>query len=511
MDQPRLRFAPSPTGALHIGGVRTALYNYLLAKKYNGTFILRIEDTDQTRYVSGAEHYIIEALDWCGISPDEGPGIGGSYGPYRQSERRELYQQHAQQLVTAGLAYYAFDTPEELEMRRNAEKEKGNHSFMYSQHNRMHMKNSLSLSPDAVQALIDSGSSFTVRLKVPENHTVVVHDQIRGEVQFDTSELDDKVLLKADGLPTYHLANVVDDHLMEITHVVRGEEWLPSTGHHMLLYQAFGWTPPKFAHLPLILKPFGSGKLSKRDGKKLGIPVFPLSWKGATEEDSFDGFRESGFDPAAVINFLALLGWNPGNNQELFSLSDLVQAFSMDQIGRSGARFDYDKALWFNQQYIMAASNEDLAKAVRPFIAAEGHSPDDEFLQAFVGLFKERVHRFPEFWEQGYYFFEPVRQYEEKPIRKKWKPERAALLNELLDQLQELEEFSSSAIEQATNAFLAKKELGHGNVLPFFRIGLAGTMKGPAVFDMMALMGKTFSISRLREAWPAFDHLAQNA
>ena len=511
MDQPRLRFAPSPTGALHIGGVRTALYNYLLAKKYNGTFILRIEDTDQTRYVPGAEEYIVEALEWCGITPDEGPGSGGPHAPYRQSERREIYQEYARKLVENGQAYFAFDTPEELDARREEEKAKGNHSFMYGQHTRLEMKNSLSLAADEVQKLIEGGFPYTIRLLVPEQEEVLINDLIRGDVHFNTSELDDKVLLKADGLPTYHLANVVDDHLMEISHVVRGEEWLPSTAHHVLLYKAFGWSPPLFAHLPLILKPVGSGKLSKRDGKKLGIPVFPLSWKGATEEESFDGFRESGFSPAALLNFLAFLGWNPGTEQEIFSLQELVQTFSIDHIGHSGSRFDYDKALWFNQQYIIATPNEDLSAAVRPILEEKGHHPSENFLNTFVGLFKERVHRYSEFWDQGYYFFEPVREYESKPIRKKWNPERADVLNELLDKLEALDVFSPETIEAATDEFLSRKGLGHGNVLPFFRIGLAGTMKGPAVFDMMSLMGKKLAIDRLRKAWPVFDQLVQKA
>lgn len=510
MDQPRLRFAPSPTGALHIGGVRTALYNYLLARKYKGTFILRIEDTDQTRYVPGAEEYIIEALDWCGLTPDEGPITGGDHGPYRQSERRELYQKYAQQLIDGGRAYYAFDTPAELDARREAEKEKGNHTFKYDQQARMSMRNSLSLPEGEVKKLLEEGAAYTVRLKVPEGETILVQDLIRGEVSFDTNELDDKVLLKADGLPTYHLANIVDDHLMEITHVVRGEEWLPSTAHHVLLYQSFGWEPPQFAHLPLILKPTGSGKLSKRDGKKLGIPVFPLSWKGATEEGSFEGFREFGFDPRAVLNFLAFLGWNPGTEQEIFSLEELAEAFSVDHIGKSGARFDFDKALWYNQQYIIDTPDEELATTVRPLIEARGHKPHEDFLRTFVHLFKERVHRYPEFWEQGYYFFEPVREYQEKPIRKKWKPERAATLNLLLDQLQALEPFTPEKIEAAVKQFLEDQGLGFGDVLPFFRLGLAGTMKGPGVFDMVALMGKEKALARLREAWPVFNQIKDN-
>lgn len=510
MDKPRLRFAPSPTGALHIGGVRTALYNYLLAKKYSGTFILRIEDTDQTRFVEGAEQYISEALKWCGIIPDESPEKGGEFGPYRQSERRDIYLQYTRQLIDSGKAYYAFDTPEELDARREEEKNKGNHSFMYGQQNRLSLKNSLSMPPEEVTLLLEQGVPYTVRLLVPDNEDIAILDLIRGEVHINTSGLDDKVLLKADGLPTYHLANVVDDHLMEISHVVRGEEWLPSTAHHVLLYRAFGWRPPHFAHLPLILKPVGSGKLSKRDGKKLGIPVFPISWEGQTPEESFEGFREFGFDPAAVVNFLAFLGWNPGTEQEIYSLEALINAFSVDHIGRSGARFDYDKALWFNQQYIIASDNAKLCLAVRPVIEGHGYQPSDDFLTHFVELYRERVHRYPEFWDQGYYLFEPVRNYESKPIRKKWKPERADVLNELLAQLKTLEPFSAQAIEATVQDFLAEKELGFGDVLPFFRIGLAGTMKGPAVFDIMALMGKKMALERLEAAWSVFDGMLLN-
>ena len=363
----RVRFAPSPTGALHIGGVRTALYNYLLVKKLGGTFILRIEDTDQTRFVPGAEEYIIETLKWCGIEPTEGIGFGdGEYAPYRQSERKKLYQDYANQLINSGNAYYAFDTPSEIEAMRERLKNESNQS--YSLTTRGSMKNSLTLSEKEVKELMESGTPYVIRLKVPENVNVAIDDLIRNTVTFNTNELDDKVLLKADGMPTYHLANIVDDYLMKITHVIRGEEWLPSAGHHALIYKAFGWESimPRFAHLPLILKPDGKGKLSKRDGKKFGFPVFPLSWNGETEEDSFLGFREMGFDPRAVINFLALLGWNSGTEQEIFSMDELSEKFSLEKINKSGARFDYDKAKWFNQQYIMLTPNEDLAEQLYP-------------------------------------------------------------------------------------------------------------------------------------------------
>lgn len=507
MENIRVRFAPSPTGALHIGGVRTALYNYLLAKKLNGTFILRIEDTDQTRYVDGAEDYIIEALRWCGLIPDEGPGFGGDYGPYRQSDRKEIYQQHAQQLIDTGKAYYAFDTPEELDARREAEKEKGNHSFKYDSSTRGEMRNSLSLPAAEVEKLLAENAPCTIRLNVPADELIRIQDMVRGEVVFQSNELDDKVLLKTDGMPTYHLANIVDDHLMKITHVIRGEEWLPSTAHHVLLYRAFGWedTMPQFAHLPLILKPSGKGKLSKRDGLKLGIPVFPLAWEGDTPEDSFPGFREFGFDPKAVVNFLAFLGWNPGTEQEIFSLDELAQAFSVEKIGKAGARFDFDKARWYNQQYIMATDDQELAKTIRPWIEAQGVHPTDEYLTTFCGLMKERVVVFSDFWESGYYFFAPVQEYDTKTISKRWKPELKGTFLELTGYLQQLGTYSAAAIEETVKAFMEKYELKFGDVLPILRIGTSGTTKGPSVFDIMALLGKEEVHQRLTQAFDLFD------
>ncbi|MCB0706021.1 MAG: glutamate--tRNA ligase [Saprospiraceae bacterium] len=492
MQNIRLRFAPSPTGALHIGGVRTALYNYLLARKHGGTFILRIEDTDQNRYVPGAEQYIVDALKWCGIEPDEGPGYGGTYGPYRQSERKDLYGQYALQLIENGHAYYAFDTPEELDARRLAEKEAGNHTFKYDGKIRMKMRNSLSMEKSDVSALLASGADYTVRLKVPSGETVTVQDQIRGEVSFQSDELDDKVILKGDGMPTYHLANIVDDHLMEITHVIRGEEWLPSTAHHVLLYRFLGWesSMPEFAHLPLILKPSGNGKLSKRDGAKLGIPVFPLSWESDVVEDSFIGFREFGFDPAAVTNFLAFLGWNPGTEQEIFSLEALSQAFSLDKVSKSGARFDFDKAKWFNQQYIQAASNEKLAEVIQPIAAERGYVVSNQFMAGVCGLLKERVTFYTDILNDGYYFFESVKEYDEKTLSKKWKPERAPLFETLRSDLNALPDYSAAATEGVVKSFMAANELGFGDVLPILRIALSGTTKGPGVFEMMELLGK---------------------
>lgn len=507
MTNIRVRFAPSPTGPLHIGGVRTALYNYLLAKKHGGTFILRIEDTDQTRYVPGAEQYIIDALLWCGLRPDEGPGFGGAYGPYRQSERKAMYGKFAQQLVQTGHAYYAFDTPEELDAKREAEKEKGNHNFKYDAATRMEMRNSLSLPAAEVQELLDGGAPYTIRLKIPADETIVFEDRIRGMVQFDGSELDDKIMLKADGMPTYHLANIVDDHAMEITHVIRGEEWLSSTAHHVLLYRSLGWedTMPQFAHLPLILKPVGKGKLSKRDGAKLGIPVFPLSWEGEHPEDSFRGFREYGFDPKAVLNFLALLGWNPGTEQELFTIEELAEAFSLEKVGKGGARFDYDKAKWFNQQYLQNSSDVELAQMVRPFIEEVGHQPSDAFLATFCGLLKERVQLLTEFYETGYYFFEPVREYESKPIRKKWKPERRPWFDALTDDLEALTAFEPATIEQVVKDFMERHKLGFGDVLPILRVAVSGTTAGPGVYEMLALIGQPEVVQRMRSAYDKFD------
>ena len=508
MSNIRVRFAPSPTGALHIGGVRTALYNYLLAKKHKGTFILRVEDTDQTRYVPGAEDYILEALAWSGITPDEGPRQGGDYGPYRQSERKDLYGKYAKQLVEAGHAYYAFDTGEELSAIRS-EMEAKKEVFRYDNVTRKKLNNSLNMTDEAITERINSGEPYTIRLKIPRDESITVNDLIRGEVTFQSNELDDKIILKGDGMPTYHLANIVDDHLMEISHVIRGEEWLPSTAHHLYLYRFLGWdsTQPKFAHLPLILKPSGKGKLSKRDGAKLGIPVFPLAWNGETEEDSFNGFREFGFDPNAANNFLAFLGWNPGTEQEIFSLEDLIQNFSLERVGKSGARFDFDKALWFNQQYLIQMKDEVLGEKLVSLAKTKGYSASEDKLRRVAGLMKERVHLIPEILEQGYYFFEPVKSYEEKMIRKKWKPERAELFESLNADFNALESFVATEIEATAKVFMAKNELGFGDVLPILRIGWCGTMKGPSIFDVAELLGKEESVARLTTAIDEFNKI----
>jgi glutamyl-tRNA synthetase len=509
MKDVRVRFAPSPTGALHIGGVRTALYNYLLARQTGGTFILRIEDTDQARYVPGAEAYIKEVLAWCGLSLDEGPEQGGDYGPYRQSDRKALYQEHAQILIDKGTAYYAFDTPEELDARREEEKAKGNHNFRYDVTTRATMRNSESLSEKAVEELLSADAPYTIRLKVPADETVSITDLVRGDVQFQSNELDDKVLLKTDGMPTYHLANIVDDHLMRISHVIRGEEWLPSAAHHVLLYRAFGWedTMPAFAHLPLILKPTGKGKLSKRDGLKLGIPIFPLAWAGDTPENSFTGFREFGFDPRAVLNFLAMLGWNPGTEQELFSLEELVKAFSIEKIGKAGARFDFDKAKWFNQQYIMNSTNAELLEVVRPILAEKGITKNDTFLTTFVELMKERVTVYSDFWDNGDYFFREVQAYDEKTISKKWKPEQQPLFEALRKQLTALDNPDEAQVEATVKAFMAANELGFGAVLPILRVGVTGTMQGPSIFGVMALLGMPETDRRLERAFAKFNEI----
>lgn len=508
MENIRLRFAPSPTGALHIGGIRTALYNFLLARKYSGTFVLRIEDTDQTRYVAGAEEYILDALRWCGLSPDEGPGIGGDYGPYRQSERKSIYRKYAEQLVASGHAYYAFDTPEELTTLRSRAEADGN-TFKYDAKVRHQLTNSLTISQEEVHERINRGDDYTIRLAVPQDELVLIDDLVRGRVQFHTNELDDKVMLKSDGMPTYHLANIVDDHLMRITHVIRGEEWLPSTAHHVLLYRFLGWeeTMPAFAHLPLIMKPNGKGKLSKRDGAKLGIPVFPLSWKGPTPENTFLGFREFGFLPEAVNNFLAFLGWNPGTDQELFDMADLTEAFSVEKIGKSGARFDFDKARWFNQQHLIKMESEDLLPWVKPVISEKGHHPDDAFLLSFINLMKERVHVLPEFWDQGNYFFTDYTHLDEKMVRKKWKPELREAFNHLEALIQTIDDFNAENIQHQVKHFITEKELSFGAILPILRLSLTGTTKGPDVFATMVLLGKSEVTRRISNSYLHFDKI----
>ena len=502
----RFRFAPSPTGALHIGGIRTALYNYLLAKKLGGTFILRIEDTDQSRYVEGAEKYVIDSLKWCEITPAEGPGFGGEFGPYRQSERTAIYDQFIDRLILSGHAYYAFDTSEELEKYRT-EAENTSRPFKYDSFTRLQLNNSLALPPETVKEYLEKNMPYTVRLKVPEDESIHVQDKIRGEVIFHSQELDDKVLRKADGLPTYHLANVVDDHLMGISHVIRGEEWLPSTAHHVLLYRAFGLEDnmPEFAHLPLILKPTGNGKLSKRDGVKLGIPVFPISWVGDSEESSFTGFREAGFLPEAMLNFLAFLGWNPGTEQEIFTIDQLVEAFDIAHIGKAGARFDYEKAKWFNQQYIIHSTPENLANLLLPLLPEKYKPVSQDYLISFCKLMQERVVTINDFFENGYYFFEPVHTFDTKNIAKKWSPALKQTIQHLIEKWSACSPFNQGQIQLSFDTFMQDNQLKTGDILPVFRIGLAGTMKGPAVFDLIELWGMQEVSNRMNKAFDHFD------
>jgi glutamyl-tRNA synthetase len=489
----RVRFAPSPTGALHIGGVRTALYNYLFARQHGGKFILRIEDTDQNRFVPGAEAYIIEALKWVGLVPDEGVSFGGALGPYRQSDRKAIYNEYAHQLVQRGHAYYAFDTPEALDACRERQE-----NFIYNHTTRDALDNSLRLSAAEVDKRLSAGEPCVIRLKVEPGQEIRIYDLIRDEVVFQSSELDDKVLLKADGMPTYHLANIIDDHLMEITHVIRGEEWLPSTAHHVLLYRGFGWedTMPRFAHLPLIMKPVGNGKLSKRDGAKFGIPVFPLDWAGSEGDEKFMGFREAGFLPEAVINFLALLGWHPEGEQEMFSIDDLIRVFSVDQINKGGARFDYEKAKWFNQKYIQAMDPVILSGHIAPLAAVKGYRTDPEFLAKVIFLMKDRVTFLPDFVEQGYYLFEPVREYEMDNLQKKWTPAVKAVFGDLINAW-DTAPFNAESLQETTGAFMQNNGLKPGDVLPLLRIALTGSMKGPAVFDTAMVLDKQETINRL--------------
>ena len=497
MSKPiRVRFAPSPTGPLHIGGVRTALFNYLFAKKNNGTFFLRIEDTDQNRFVPGAEEYILEALNWLGIAPDETDGKNEKFGPYRQSERKELYQQYADELINSGNAYYAFDTAEALDAQRKQHEEQGK-TFIYNHHNREKLDTSLVLSKDATEKRIASGEDYVIRFKTPVNETLYLQDIIRGEVKFETNLLDDKVLFKSDGMPTYHLANIVDDHLMETSHVIRGEEWLPSMPLHVLLYRAFGWEAPEFAHLPLILKPIGNGKLSKRDGDKMGFPVFPLEWK--TPEGFSSGYREKGFFPEAVVNFLALLGWNDGTEKELFSLEELVQNFDLNRVHKAGAKFEPEKNKWFNHHYLIQQTDANLAKAFSPILSEKGIVVEENKLIKIVSLIKERAHFVSEFWELSDYFFEAPTAYDEKAARN-WKEETPALMENLIAVLEGIQDFNSATIETVVKDWLTTNEIGMGKVMQPFRLSLVGALKGPHLFDIAELIGKEATIERIQKA-----------
>ena len=494
----RVRFAPSPTGALHIGGVRTALYNYLFARQHGGELIFRIEDTDSQRFVPGAEEYIIESFRWLGIQFDEGVSFGGKHGPYRQSERREIYKKYVDQLLKAGKAYLAFDTPEELEVKRNEIK-----NFQYDAHTRLMMRNSLTLSEEEVKQLLADGVQYTVRFKVEPNIDVHVHDLIRGEVIVKSDVLDDKVLYKsADELPTYHLANIVDDHLMEVTHVIRGEEWLPSAPLHVLLYQAFGWedTMPSFAHLPLLLKPEGKGKLSKRDGDRLGFPVFPLEWHDPKTGEVSSGYRESGYFPEAVVNFLALLGWNPGTEQELFTLEELVKAFDISKCSLHGAKFDYQKGIWFNHEYILKKSDEEIATLFAPIVANNGVDETMERIQQVVHLMKDRVNFVKELWDLCTFFFIAPASYDEKTVKKRWKEYSAQQMAELSDVLWGITNFTVEGQEPVVMRWVEEKGYKLGDVMNAFRLALVGKGIGPGMFDISAFLGKEETLRRIQRA-----------
>lgn len=505
----RVRFAPSPTGPLNIGGLRTALYDYLFAKKMGGDFILRIEDTDKNREVPGTEQYILDALKWVGIEPDEYPGVGGDkeekYGPYRQSDRKPLYLQYAEEMVSKGKAYYAFDTSEEIDAMRKSEEEAGNPGAKYNHATRDKMKNSLTLSSDEVNKLKAEGNNVVIRLKMPEDEIITFNDIVRGEVSFKTGLLDDKVMIKADGMPTYHLANIVDDHLMEISHVIRGEEWLSSTAHHIFMYRILDWTPPQFAHLSLILKPVGKGKLSKRDSAKFGFPVFPLDWNDPeTGELQFEGFKEYGFLPDALINFLAFLGWNPGTEQELFSLEELVDAFDLSKVVKSGARFDIEKAKWYNQQYIMTQSDETLAQMIKH----DFPEVSDANLVSLCNMMKERVENLKEFKEKGYFFFEKPREFDQKTIRKKYKEENDMHFLAIAQNLKALQDFTTDKVQDAVKNYISDNELSFGAILPILRVAMTGTMKGPDIFATMELLGKEESLVRLEDGLQNFKSIS---
>ena len=493
--QVRVRFAPSPTGPLHIGGVRTALFNYLFAKKHNGVFYIRIEDTDQTRFVPEAEAYIFEALEWLGIAPDETIGKNEKFGPYRQSERKEMYKEYADQLINSGWAYYAFDSSEKLdELRKQAETD--GKTFIYNHTVREILDTSLNVSRENIEARIANGETYVIRFKTPVNEILELKDIVRGDIKFDTNLLDDKVLFKSDGMPTYHLANIVDDHLMETSHVIRGEEWLPSMPLHHLLYKAFGWDAPEFAHLPLILKPVGNGKLSKRDGDKLGFPVFPLEWK--TAEGISSGYREKGFFPEAVINFLALLGWNDGTEQEIFTLDELVEKFDLNRIHKAGAKFDPDKNKWFNHQYLQKQSDASLAESFKKDLAERNISTSLD-LTKIVGMIKERAHFVNEFWDLADYFFEAPTSYDEK-ASKNWKEETPALMQLVISELNKMEDFTSMNIETLLKEWMTTNEIGMGKVMQPLRLSLVGALKGPHLFDIIEMIGKEETVQRIEKA-----------
>ncbi len=489
----RVRFAPSPTGPLHIGGVRTALYNYLFARHHGGTFILRIEDTDRSRYVEGAEEYIMEALEWSGIRVDEGIREGGPFAPYRQSDRQEIYSRYASELLERGEAYHAFDTAEELEEIRAQHESKGE-TFTYGCNNRMGLKNSLALPPEESRRRVEAGEPYVIRYRMPENEEIRFNDLIRGEMVVNTATLDDKVLFKSDGMPTYHLANIVDDHLMEISHVIRGEEWLPSLPLHVLLYRSFGWEAPHFAHLPLLLKPAGGGKLSKRDGDKMGFPVFPLYWPYG---ETATGYREEGYFPEAFVNMLALLGWNPGTGQEIFSMDELIEAFTIERVGKSGSRFDPDKARWFNARYFQRKSDEELADLFLPLLAGKGVPADRETVIKIVSLVKERASFVKELWDEADFFFVPPAGYDGAVIKKRWRADSPRQMQELRELVAEVTPFTADTLESEVKGWTERKGYGTGTILNLFRLLLVGTSRGPALFDIAELIGREETLRRL--------------
>ena len=492
----RVRFAPSPTGPLHIGGVRTALFNYLFAKKHQGTFVLRIEDTDQNRFVPGAEKYIKNALNWCQIPFDEGPGKEGKFGPYKQSERKELYRDYAEQLIASGNAYYAFDTEDTLAQHRKDHENQGK-TFIYNWHNREKLTNSLSLPKEEVEQRIGSNEDYVIRFKAPKDQQLNFDDLIRGKISVNTEVLDDKVLFKSDGMPTYHLANIVDDHLMEISHVIRGEEWLPSLPLHILMYNAFEWEQPQFAHLPLILKPVGQGKLSKRDGDKLGFPVFPMEWKDPKNGDVSKGYREEGYLPEAVVNMLAFLGWNPGTEQELFDLNDLVTSFDFEHVNTSGAKFDPDKALWFQQQYM---HKQPVDKVTNEFeqLLREKDIETDLNIRQIVASVKERAIFVSDIWTESQFFFEPPAQYDEKSLKKVWKAETATYMNEVLQELKNITPFEASTLSEKLKLWIKEKEIGFGKIMMPLRVALVGSLEGPDIFESMEILGEEEVSDRIK-------------
>ena len=500
MSNVRVRFAPSPTGPLHIGGVRTALYNYLFAKKHDGVFILRIEDTDQTRYVANAEKYITDALDWCRIPFDEGPGKNEKFGPYRQSERKELYKEYANTLIKKGKAYYAFDTSDELNAHRKQHEEAGK-TFIYNWHNREkgRLVNSLILTEQATKKRVENGDNYVIRFKTPQDETLILKDEIRGSITIDTNTLDDKVLFKSDGMPTYHLANIVDDYLMKISHVIRGEEWLPSMPLHVLLYSAFGWDAPKFAHLPLILKPIGKGKLSKRDGDKLGFPVFPLAYTNEETGGVSIGYKESGYFSDAFINMLSLLGWNPGTEKELFSIEELITTFDLSRVSKSGAKFSLDKTNWFNQQYIQKKTDAELALLFSVILKNKKIKSSESYVEKVVSLIKERAVFVKDFWSLSCYFFKTPEDYNEKASKKQWKEGTSALMNELIIVLASIDDFSSKTIEETVKSWISSKEIGFGKIMQPLRLAIVGEMKGPHLFDIIDMIGKDEAVLRIKK------------